>query len=112
MKSSNHGAIAAHAAGSLSPRPKTLGDAIGIPRSGKFHRSIRCAGASEARSSLTTRENEVMRHMRKGLLYKEIADKMGISFSTVHKLQHKIFVKLQVSNRTEAINEWKNGDRT
>jgi len=34
-----------------------------------------------------------MRHLANGLLYKEIADKMGISFAKVHKLQHKIFVK-------------------
>ncbi len=62
--------------------------------------------ASEARSPLTVREIEVIRYLSKGLLYKEIADRMGISFSIVHKLQHKIFVKLHVGNRTEAINRW------
>ena len=55
---------------------------------------------------LTVREIEVVRYLAKGLLYKEIADRMGISFSIVHKLQHKIFVKLHVGNRTEAINRW------
>jgi len=35
-----------------------------------------------------------------------------MSFSTVHKLQHRIFVKLRVGNRTEAINKWNGGIRT
>ena len=61
---------------------------------------------------LTVREIEVIRYLAQGFLYKEIADKMGISFSAVHKLQHKIFVKLHVSNRTEAINKWSGGIRT
>ena len=72
----------------------------------KLHRSSCYPAVSDARSSLTVREIEVISYLAKGLLYKEIADKMGISFSTVHKLQHKIFVKLRVGNRTEAINNW------
>lgn len=56
---------------------------------------------------LTIRESEVMGHLGRGLLYKEIAAKMGISFAKVHKLQHRIFTKLRVGNRTEAINKWK-----
>ena len=59
---------------------------------------------SDAHSPLTVREIEVIRFLAKGFLYKEIADRMGISFSTVHRVQHKIFVKLHASNRTEAIN--------
>jgi len=57
-------------------------------------------------SLLTPRENEVMLHLAEGLPYKEIADKMGFSFSSVHKHQHKIFKKLRVTNRTEAIRKW------
>jgi NarL family two-component system response regulator LiaR len=55
---------------------------------------------------LTSREKEVMKWLEEGLLYKEIADKMGISFSAVHKHQHNIFKKLRVTNRTEAIRKW------
>ncbi len=47
-----------------------------------------------------------MDHLAKGLLYKEIADAMNVSYSAVHKLQHQIFVKLRVSNRTEAVVKW------
>lgn len=55
---------------------------------------------------LSHRENEVMNGLAEGLLYKEIADKLHISFSAVHKYQHHLFRKLHVSNRSEAIREW------
>jgi len=37
-------------------------------------------------------------------LYKEIADQLSISVSTVRQHIHKIYEKLHVQNRTEAIN--------
>jgi DNA-binding NarL/FixJ family response regulator len=55
---------------------------------------------------LSPRESEVLKNLAKGLLYKEISDKLGISYASVHKYQHKIFQKLQVSNRSEAIRIW------
>jgi DNA-binding CsgD family transcriptional regulator len=55
---------------------------------------------------LSARESEVMAHLAQGLLYKEIADQMKVSYAVVHKLQHKVFVKLQVSNRTQAVVKW------
>ena len=60
---------------------------------------------------LTDREHHVMSCLAKGLLYKEIADELRLSFSTVHKLQHRIFLKLHVSNRTEAVTRWQEGNR-
>jgi DNA-binding NarL/FixJ family response regulator len=57
-------------------------------------------------TGLTQRETEVMRCLAQGLLYKEIADKLGISYSAVHKYQHKIFLKLHAANRSEAIRIW------
>ena len=59
---------------------------------------------------LTDRERQVMSCLAKGLLYKEIADELRLSFSTVHKLQHRIFLKLHASNRTEAVTKWRNGN--
>jgi DNA-binding NarL/FixJ family response regulator len=59
---------------------------------------------------LTDREHHVMSCLAKGLLYKEIADELRLSFSTVHKLQHRIFLKLHVNNRTEAVTKWRNGN--
>jgi DNA-binding NarL/FixJ family response regulator len=55
---------------------------------------------------LNFREKEVLKYLAAGLLYKEISDKMGISYAAVHKCQHNIFKKLHVSNRSEAIRVW------
>ncbi len=52
---------------------------------------------------LTVRERAVLDELATGLLYKEIAYKLHTTEAIVHKLQHSIFSKLQVSNRSEAI---------
>jgi DNA-binding NarL/FixJ family response regulator len=54
----------------------------------------------------TERELQVMNCLCRGLLYKEIALELGVSFSLVHKIQNRIFQKLQARNRTEAVNHW------
>jgi len=55
--------------------------------------------------SLSKRETEILQLLSKGLLYKEIADQLSISVSTVRQHIHKIYEKLHVQNRTEAINK-------
>ncbi len=55
---------------------------------------------------LTTRELELLELLSKGMLYKEIADQLGITIGTVKQHIHKIYDKLQVSNKTEAINKF------
>jgi len=54
---------------------------------------------------LSNRENEILQLLSKGLLYKEIADHLSISVSTVRQHIHHIYEKLHVQNRTEAINK-------
>jgi DNA-binding NarL/FixJ family response regulator len=54
---------------------------------------------------LSHRENEILQLLSKGLLYKEIADQLAISVSTVRQHIHHIYEKLHVQNRTEAINK-------
>jgi len=54
---------------------------------------------------LSPRENEVLQYLAKGLLYKEIAEKLSISTGTVRQHIHKIYEKLHVENRTEALNK-------
>jgi DNA-binding NarL/FixJ family response regulator len=54
---------------------------------------------------LSAREHEVISLLAKGFLYKEIAEKLFISTGTVKQHIHKIYEKLQVQNRTEAINK-------
>lgn len=58
----------------------------------------------EAAEELTIRENEVLRLLSKGFLYKEIADQLFISTDTVRTYVRHIYEKLQVHTRTEAIN--------
>jgi DNA-binding NarL/FixJ family response regulator len=62
--------------------------------------------SEETYPSLTPREMEVMQGLARGRLYKEIADELGMSYSAVHKHQHRIFRKLRVGNRTEAVIHW------
>ena len=59
----------------------------------------------EPASGLSKRENEILLLLSKGLLYKEIADQLGISVGTVRQHIHKIYEKLHVQNRTEALNK-------
>ena len=42
-------------------------------------------------------------HHSQGFLYKEIAEKLGISYETVHTYIRRIYEKLQVRTRTEAV---------
>lgn len=52
---------------------------------------------------LTKREGEILALLAKGLAYKQIADQLSISPSTVHGHLHKIYGKLHVQSRTEAV---------
>lgn len=54
---------------------------------------------------LSQRENEILQLLSRGLLYKEIAEQLHISTNTVRQHIHKIYEKLHVQNRTEAINK-------
>jgi len=56
-------------------------------------------------AALTGRENEILQLLSTGLLYKEIAEQLFISTNTVRQHIHKIYEKLHVQNRTEAINK-------
>lgn len=60
---------------------------------------------AEPVEALSKRENEILQLLAKGLLYKEIADQLSISTGTVRQHIHKIYEKLHVQNRTEAINK-------
>ncbi len=65
-----------------------------------FQRESLAAPTGEA---LSAREQEVLDHLSQGFLYKEIAEKMGISYETVHTYIRRIYEKLQVRTRTEAV---------
>jgi len=51
---------------------------------------------------LTAREHEILALLAEGFLYKEIGQRLGISFSTVRAHLRNIYEKLHVQSRTEA----------
>jgi two-component system, NarL family, response regulator LiaR len=55
-------------------------------------------------SVLSQQENNILELLSKGMLYKEMAMKLNVSIDTVKKHASNLYKKLQVSNRTEAIN--------
>lgn len=82
----------------------------GSPMSANIARKLVTLFRSEQKEAanleiLSSRENEILQLLTKGLLYKEIADQLSISVSTVRQHIHHIYEKLHVQNRTEAINK-------
>jgi DNA-binding NarL/FixJ family response regulator len=64
------------------------------------------AGAFDAElDQLTPREREVLRHIARGYLYKEIAQRLGISVKTVEAHVSAVLRKLQLSTRHE-LSRW------
>jgi len=61
---------------------------------------------------LTNREKDVLQELSKGLLYKNIAAELNISIETVKSHCHNIYTKLHATTRTEAINNYKNGNKS
>lgn len=51
--------------------------------------------------SLTSRENEILKLLNRGLTYKEIADQCGISIQTLNSHIKNIYHKLNVHSRAE-----------
>jgi DNA-binding NarL/FixJ family response regulator len=63
-------------------------------------------GAVDAElDQLTPREREVLRHIARGYLYKEIAQRLGISVKTVEAHVSAVLRKLQLSTRHE-LSRW------
>ena len=63
----------------------------------------RTAAAVAQTENLSEREQQVLDLLSQGLMYKEIADKLQISYETVHTYIRRIYEKLQVRTRTEAV---------
>ena len=59
--------------------------------------------------TLTPREQEVLQLLADGFRYKEIAGLMGISLDTVREHARRIYSKLHVSSRTEAVVKYLGG---
>jgi len=61
------------------------------------------SASAQPTENLSAREQEVLDCLSQGFLYKEIAEKLGISYETVHTYIRRIYEKLQVRTRTEAV---------
>ena len=64
-----------------------------------FHRS----NSTEGMAVFTARERDVLELLSKGAMYKEIADQLGLSLDTVRTHLRRIYEKLHVHSRTEAV---------
>jgi DNA-binding NarL/FixJ family response regulator len=109
-------ALAAGASGYLLKRltPAKLLQAIrevyegGSPMSASIARKVvasfqNAAPVAEKHAHLSPREQMVLEHLAKGLTYKQIADQLGISIDTIRTYLRRIYEKLHVQSRTEAV---------
>lgn len=62
--------------------------------------------ANQALEFLSPREREVLELVAEGFLFKEIAEKLGLSFGTVHTYCRRIYEKLHVRSRGQAVAKW------
>ncbi len=74
----------------------------------KVIQSFSKLSVSNYENAISKKEREVIELLAKGFLYKEIGDKLSISLNTVKQHLHNIYKKLQVDNKTEAINKYFN----
>ena len=85
------------------------GDAVFSPRLAGFvldaFATLEPAEVDPELDQLTTREREVLRHIARGYLYKEIASRLGISTKTVEAHVSAVLRKLQLSSRHE-LSRW------
>ena len=109
-------ALAAGASGYLLKRmpPRKLLEAIaevregGSPMSASIARKVvESFQAAPARGDesmdLSQRELSVINGLAQGLAYKQIADQLGVSIHTVRNYIRRIYEKLHVQSRTEAV---------
>ena len=68
-----------------------------------FQKSPGAQQTADELSELSEREQQVLDLLAQGLIYKEIAEKLAISYETVHTYIRRIYEKLQVRTRTEAV---------
>jgi DNA-binding NarL/FixJ family response regulator len=80
----------------------------GVPMTSEIARRViasfrRRPAKGAAATKLTPREEEILTLLSKGLVNKEIAEKLSVSYETVRDHLKHIYEKLHVHSRTEAI---------
>jgi signal transduction histidine kinase/DNA-binding NarL/FixJ family response regulator len=71
------------------------------PLSREFRSEYDVLSKLKSEYSISRREMEVIRLIKEGHLYKEIASELDISLSTVQTYRHRIFKKCKVNNKIE-----------
>jgi DNA-binding NarL/FixJ family response regulator len=112
-------ALAAGASGYMLKRstPAKLLEAIkelnegGSPMSSSIARKVvasfqNSGQGRDEKTNLSPREQMVLESMAKGLTYKQAADQFGISIGTIRTYVRRIYDKLHVQSRTEAVAEY------
>ena len=110
-----YNALAAGATGYLlkqTPRAELLGAVEDVHRGGspmtsniarKVVQSFKQAPAPTNQEALSPREQEVLDLLARGYLYKEIAERLNISVPTVNTYVRRMYEKLQVRSRAQAV---------
>lgn len=85
----------------------------GSPMSGNIARKVvqslhQKKPAAAPAEDLSKRENEVLALLAQGYLYKEIADTLGIGVETVNTYIRRIYEKLHVHSRAQAVARYTN----
>jgi DNA-binding NarL/FixJ family response regulator len=68
-----------------------------------FNKPVPVPAVSQATASLSAREGEILQLLSEGYLYKEISDKLCVSYSTVRTHIERIYGKLHVQSRAQAV---------
>jgi DNA-binding NarL/FixJ family response regulator len=80
------------------------GSPMSAPIARKVVQSLQVVPArGDENMELSTREREVLDGLAEGQAYKQIADKLGVSIHTVRNYIRRIYEKLHVCSRTEAV---------
>jgi len=80
------------------------GSPMSAPIARKVVQSLQVVPArGDANMELSAREREVLDGLAEGQAYKQIADKLGVSIHTVRNYIRRIYEKLHVCSRTEAV---------
>ena len=80
------------------------GSPMSAPIARKVVQSLQVARPAEGeRGDLSTREREVLDRLAEGRAYKQIAETMGVSIHTVRSYIRRVYEKLHVQSRTEAV---------
>ena len=80
------------------------GSPMSAPIARKVVQSLQTAKLrTDERSGLSAREREVLDRLAEGWAYKQIAEGMGVSIHTVRSYIRRVYEKLHVQSRTEAV---------